>query len=56
MGTRRPASVLVIDDDGPLRALVRTILEAGGYRVHEAGDGAEGVDLYRQGRHLAALP
>jgi CheY-like chemotaxis protein len=39
--------VLVIDDEAPIRALVRQMLEAAGYQVSEAADGAAGITLLR---------
>ena len=42
------ASVLVIDDDIQVRTFVRKFLEAEGYEVREAGNGAEGVKAFRQ--------
>jgi hypothetical protein len=41
-------TILVIDDEPPLRDLTRHLLENHGYRVLLAGDGAEGVALYAQ--------
>jgi CheY-like chemotaxis protein len=41
------AHVLVIDDEAPIRALVRQILEAAGYEVSEAAEGAAGITLLR---------
>jgi PAS domain S-box-containing protein len=40
---RRPASVLVIDDDPDVRQFIVTTLEEQGYRVREAADGAQGL-------------
>jgi DNA-binding response OmpR family regulator len=37
------ASVLVIDDEADVRSLLRELLADCGYRVHEAGDGADGL-------------
>lgn len=37
--------VLVIDDEAPIRALVRQMLEAAGYQVSEAAEGAAGIKL-----------
>jgi excisionase family DNA binding protein len=37
------ALVLVVDDDGPLRAFVRTSLEGEGHVVREAGSAEEGL-------------
>jgi two-component system, sensor histidine kinase and response regulator len=38
-------TILVVDDDAALREVVRLTLEADGYAVLEAGDGAAGVQL-----------
>ena len=35
--------ILVVDDDGDIRGLVRTLLERQGATVHEAGDGRDGL-------------
>ena len=40
--------VLVIDDEGPIRLLCRVNLEAAGMVVHEAEDGATGVEAARR--------
>src|SRR5262245_34021183 len=39
------ARVLVIDDEGPIRLLCRVNLEAAGMVVHEAPDGATGIEV-----------
>jgi CheY-like chemotaxis protein len=44
------AAILVIEDDDVLRRLLRRALERDGHVVHEAGEGAEGVALYRRTR------
>jgi two-component system KDP operon response regulator KdpE len=41
------ATVLVIDDEPPIRRLLRTTLTAQEYRVIEAADGREGLSLLR---------
>jgi len=41
------ATILIIDDEEPIRALLRTTLEAAGYEVTEAANGRLGLDLYR---------
>jgi len=41
------ATILIIDDEEPIRALLRTTLEAAGHEVVEAGNGRVGLDLYR---------
>ncbi len=42
--------VLVIDDEAPIRAVTQAMLEACGYRVITAENGADGVAVYRQHR------
>jgi two-component system KDP operon response regulator KdpE len=44
------ATVLVIDDEPPIRRLLRTTLAAQDYRVIEAADGREGLSLLRHER------
>lgn len=43
-------TVLVIDDEAPIRLLCRVNLEADGMDVLEAGDGPSGLDLAREHR------
>jgi len=48
---RAPATgraVLVIDDEEPVRAVTRRVLEHEGHSVLTAGSGREGVELFRQ--------
>ena len=40
---RDPVRILIVDDEPPIRALLRQSLEAAGYRVAEAGDGADAM-------------
>lgn len=42
------ASILVMDDDGPLREALRVVLEGAGYDVMEAPDGEAGLRLQRE--------
>ena len=42
------ATILIIDDEEPIRALLRTTLEAAGYEGTEAPNGRIGLELYRQ--------
>jgi DNA-binding response OmpR family regulator len=42
------ATILIVDDEEPIRGLLRFALEAAGYEVTEAANGREGLDLYRQ--------
>jgi len=46
-------TILVVDDDNSIRALLRQQLEASGYEVKEARDGMEGIDQAK--RHLPDL-
>jgi two-component system response regulator (stage 0 sporulation protein F) len=41
------AAILIIDDEEPIRALLRTTLEAAGHEVMEAPNGRIGLTLYR---------
>ncbi|OGW50128.1 MAG: hypothetical protein A2V62_05165 [Nitrospirae bacterium RBG_19FT_COMBO_58_9] len=42
------ASILIIDDDEPIRVLLCRILEEDGHEVREAANGQMGLILYRQ--------
>lgn len=44
------ATILTIEDQPDIRRLIRMTLEFKGYRVVEAGDGAEGLRLARSAR------
>jgi len=41
------ATILIIDDEVPIRALLRTTLERAGYEITEAPNGRIGLELYR---------
>ena len=41
------ATILIIDDEAGIRALLRDVLEAAGHEVMEAVNGRHGLDLYR---------
>jgi signal transduction histidine kinase len=41
------STILVVDDDDDVRELARQVLEYGGYRVIEARDGLEAVEIFR---------
>lgn len=43
--------ILVVDDESAIREITRQTLEAAGYRVLLAGDGAEAVAVYAMQRH-----
>jgi CheY-like chemotaxis protein len=42
------ARILVIDDERIIRTIVKHALEEDGHEVIEAGDGEEGIQLYRK--------
>jgi two-component system, response regulator, stage 0 sporulation protein F len=42
------ATILIIDDEEPIRALLRFALEAAGYEVTAAANGRQGLERYRQ--------
>lgn len=43
------ASVLIIDDDPPIRALLRTLVRRAGHQTHEARDSREAAESLRRG-------
>ena len=43
------ATILIIDDEESVRALLRFALEAAGYEVTETANGRQGLERYRQG-------
>lgn len=43
-----PQTVLVVDDEPVVRRLVYRILNSAGFRVYEASDGAEALEVLRQ--------
>ena len=46
---RRPARILVVDDEPTIRELVGDCLSAAGHLVEMAGDGREGLDKFQSG-------
>jgi CheY-like chemotaxis protein len=50
-----PPTVLLTDDDAMLRYLAASILESGGYRVLQAKDGAEALELLAAGPDVSLL-
>jgi two-component system cell cycle sensor histidine kinase/response regulator CckA len=54
-GERTPPTVLVVDDEAPMRAIERRVLEQLGYRVLEAGNGTDLVDLLAGGARFDLL-
>lgn len=47
--------ILVVDDESRMRKLVRDFLEREGFRVLEAGDGEEAMELFYQDKDIALL-
>ena len=47
--------VLVVDDEEPLREVIRSSLQTNGYHVLTAGDGTEGLTLFLQHRNEVRL-
>lgn len=45
------AKILVVDDSGLARRMVRQLLEESGHQVEEAADGAEALERYVINRH-----
>ena len=50
-GPTQASTVLVVDDDDAVRALLAGVLTAEGHRVSEAADGREAIKLLEQGRY-----
>jgi two-component system, response regulator, stage 0 sporulation protein F len=42
------AAILIIDNDAPMRTVLRDILEKDGHQIREAADGQIGLMLYRE--------
>ncbi|HEX9137344.1 MAG TPA: response regulator [Nitrospirota bacterium] len=42
------ATILVIDDEEPIRAFLRTVLEGDSHQILEASNGRHGLELYRE--------
>ena len=55
MSSKAERTVLYVEDDPDYREAVRAVLEAGGYRVVEAGSAEEGMRLFLESRPDIAL-
>lgn len=47
--------VLVVDDESRMRKLVRDFLEREGYKVLEAGDGIEAMDIFYENKDVCLI-
>ena len=47
-----PACILVVEDEFLIRLMISELMRDAGYRVIEASDADEGVDIIRSGVHL----
>lgn len=50
-----PGSILIVEDDGSTRDLMRRVLESDGWKVEEASDGREGLAALEHGVPSAVL-
>ena len=48
--TLTPRTILVVEDERPMRTLLASILSREGYRVRLAANGAEGLEVLRRDR------
>jgi len=48
-------SILLVEDESPVRELVARVLERYGYRVFQAGTGAEALDVWRRSQNEIKL-
>ena len=46
----RGLNILVVDDEKPIRKILNKLLVRGGYRIVEAANGREGLELFRERR------
>ena len=54
-GTKTGVTVLVVDDEAPIREIERRVLEKNGYLVTEASGGVEAIELLAHGAPLELL-
>jgi DNA-binding response OmpR family regulator len=47
--------ILIVDDEAHIRQMMRLTLEAAGYQVEEAADGASGLALFGDGREVSVV-
>lgn len=53
--TPHPETILVVDDEDPIRRFVQAMLEHAGYKVLAADAARTGISLYEQHRSAVAL-
>jgi two-component system cell cycle sensor histidine kinase/response regulator CckA len=51
----RPLSVLIVDDEEPVRKFVERVLREAGYQTAMAGDGPEAIEVAAKLEHLDIL-
>ena len=54
-GDGRNETILVVEDAETIRKMVCAMLKQSGYRILEAGDGSEALDLFRTAPHAIDL-
>ncbi len=54
-GDKKPATVLVVDDEAAIRQIERRVLEKAGYAVTEASQGLEAIEMLSGGAPLELL-
>ncbi|MEL6821508.1 MAG: response regulator, partial [Calditrichota bacterium] len=47
-GEKRRPSILIVDDEHTIREMLEDIFSDHHFKVHTAGDGKEGVELFKQ--------
>jgi putative nucleotidyltransferase with HDIG domain len=53
--TRRPARILVVDDESPVRSMIGATLQRQGYDVHQAVSGSQAIEVLSQGPYDLVL-
>ena len=53
--TKKERLILIVDDEEPMRHMLRMVLERDGYTVEEAVSGRQGLDRLRSGHYALVL-